>query len=132
MLKRVDAPRRAHDPREAYNAPRWVVRAGVPWRRLPQEFPPWPAVYQQARRWIEAGCFEEMVHGLRAPLRLSKGRGWHPTAAVIDARTSQSRPEGGARAAGDNSHKKRWGSKLHLAVDTLGHLLALVVTPADA
>jgi len=130
-LMRADAPQRAYEPREVYNALRWIVRAGAPWRLLPHEFPPWPAVYQQTRRWIAAGCFADMVHDLRALLRLSEGRGRHPTAAILDARTSQSSPESGARA-GYDGHKKRKGSKLHLAVDTLGHLLALVVTPANA
>ena len=53
---------------------RWIVRAGAPWRLLPANFPPWPAVYQQTQRWIAAGCFEAMVHDLRAMLRWSAGR----------------------------------------------------------
>jgi transposase len=129
-LMRPDAPQRVHDPREVYNALRWLVRAGAPWRLLPNDFPPWPAVYQQARRWLEAGCFEDMVHDLRALLRWGEGRADEPTAAILDARTVQSTPESGARA-GYDGHKRRKGSKVHLAVDTLGHLLALRVTPAN-
>ena len=130
-LMRPDAPQRVHDPREVYNALRWIVRAGAPWRLLPHEFPPWAAVYQQVRRWIDAGCFTDMVHDLRELLRLSEGRGRRPTAAILDSRTAQSSPESGGRA-GYDGHKRKKGSKFHLAVDTLGHLLALVVTPADA
>ena len=48
--------------REVFNATRWIVRAGAPWRMLPTNFPPWPAVHQQAQRWITAGCFEDLVH----------------------------------------------------------------------
>jgi transposase len=124
------APQREHDLREVFNAVRWIVRAGAPWRLLPTNFPPWPAVYQQTRRWLAAGCFEAMVHDLRCVLRLAQGRDADPTAVIFDARTLQSSPESGARA-GYDGHKRRRGSKLHLAVDTLGHLLALRVTPAN-
>jgi transposase len=127
----LDAGQRRHDLREVLNAVRWIVRAGAPWRLLPHEFPPWPIVYQQTRRWLDAGCFEQLVHDLRLLLRVASGRGGQPTAAIFDARVLQSSPESGARA-GYNGHKRRKGSKVHAAVDTLGELLALSVTPASA
>lgn len=71
-----------------------------------------------------------MVHDLRALLRLAKGRQPDPTAVVLDSRTLQSTPESGARAAYDGA-KRRKGNKTHIAVDTLGNLLALTVTPAN-
>ena len=71
-----------------------------------------------------------MAHDLRAVLRLAEGRAAAPSAAILDSRTLRSTPESGARAGWDG-HKRRKGSKTHAAVDTLGHLLALVVTPAD-
>jgi transposase len=125
-----DAGQRRYEMREVFNAVRWIVRAGAPWRLLPHELPPWPVVYQQTQRWIAAGCFEAMVHDLRAILRLIQGRAPQPTAVVLDGRTLQSTPESGHRA-GYDGHKKKRGSKTHVAVDTLGHLLALVVTPAS-
>ena len=125
-----DAPQRRHALREVFNALRWIVRAGAPWRLLPTNFPPWEAVYQQTRRWIAAGCFESVVHDLRALLRWTEGRADDPTAVILDARTVQSTPESGARA-GYDGHKRRKGSKTHAAVDTLGHLLALHITPAN-
>jgi transposase len=125
-----DAGQRRYALREVFDALRWMVRAGAPWRLLPTNFPPWPAVYQQAQRWLAAGCFEAIVHDLRALLRLAAGRAPEPTAVVLDGRTLQSTPESGHRA-GYDGHKKRRGSKTHVAVDTLGHLLALVVTPAS-
>jgi transposase len=131
VLMRADAPQRTHDPREVFNALRWIVRAGAPWRLLPHEFPAWPLVYQQTQRWLAAGCFEAMVHDLRAVLRLAAGRAATPTAVILDGRTLQSTPESGGRAGYDGA-KKRKGSKVHLAVDTLGYLLALHVTPANA
>jgi transposase len=124
------APQRRHDPREVFNALRWIVRAGAPWRMLPNDFPPWEAVYQQTQRWLAAGCFEAMAHDLRALLRVAAGRRPQPTAAILDSRTLQSTPESGGRAGYDGA-KRRRGSKTHVAVDTLGHLLALLVTPAD-
>lgn len=129
-LMREDAPQREHPLREVFNGLRWIVRAGAPWRLLPNDLPPWHTVYQQTQRWIEAGVFEAIVHDLRALLRLAAGRSPEPTAVILDARTLQSTPESGARA-GYDGHKKRKGSKTHIAVDTLGHLLALVVTPAN-
>jgi transposase len=125
------AGQRRYALREVFNALRWIVRAGAPWRLLPTNFPPWPTVYQQTQRWIAAGCFEAIVHDLRAILRLVTGRAPQPTAVVLDGRTLQSTPESGHRA-GYDGHKKKKGSKTHGAVDTLGHLLALVVTPASA
>jgi transposase len=125
-----DAPQRQHDLREVFNALRWIVRTGAPWRMLPNDLPPWPAVYQQTQRWRAAGCFEAMAHDLRVLLRLNQGRKEEPSAAVLDSQTLQSTPESGQRA-GYDGHKRKKGSKLHLAVDTLGHLLALHVTTAS-
>src|SRR4051812_3260037 len=88
------------------------------------------AVYQQTRRWLSAGVFEAMVHDLRTLLRLASGRAPNPTAAILDSRTLRSSPESGHRAGYDGAKRKK-GSKVHAAVDTLGHLLALHVTPAD-
>src|SRR3954471_14669177 len=129
-LVREDAPQRKYELREVFNALRWMVRAGAAWRMLPTNLPPWELVYQQTQRWIKAGCFEAMVHDLREILRLAVGREPAPTAIVLDGRTLQSTPESGGRAGYDGA-KKRKGSKVHMAVDTLGHLLALHVTPAD-
>jgi transposase len=97
---------------------------------LPHDFPPWEAVYQQPQRWLSAGAFEAMVHDLRALLRLAKGRDKEPTAAILDSRTLRSTPENGNRSGYDGAKRKR-GSKVHAAVDTLGHLLALHVTAAN-
>ena len=130
-LMNQDAPQRVYDLREVFNALRWIVHTGAPWRYLPGDFPPWEAVYQQTRRWLDAGVFETMVHDLRQMLRWADGRHPQPTAVIFDSATRQSTPESGHRA-GYDGHKRRKGSKIHLAVDTLGHLLAVLVTPANA
>jgi transposase len=129
-LIREDAPQRTHDLREVFNALRWIVRAGASWRMLPHDFPPWEAVYQQTQRWLRAGVFETIVHDLRVLLRLGEGRNKEPTATILDSRTLRSSPESGHRAGYDGAKRKK-GSKIHTAVDTLGHLLALHVTPAN-
>jgi len=125
-----DAPQRDHCLREVFNGLRWIVRAGAAWLMMPNDLPPWFAVFQQTRRWIRAGVFEAVVSDLREVLRIADGRAAQPTAAIFDSRTLQSSPESGGRAAYDGA-KRRRGSKTHIAVDTLGNLLALLVTPAD-
>src|SRR5215212_1908957 len=103
-LVREDAPQREHDLREVLNGLRWIVRTGSAWRY--------------------------MIHDLRVLLRLSKGRASEPKAAILDSRTLRSTPESGPRG-GYDGHKGKKGSKVHAAVDTLGHLLALRVSPAN-
>ena len=129
-LMTEDAPQREHDLREIFNGLRWIVRTGAPWRYIPNDLPPWEAVYQQTQRWIAAGAFEALVADLRELLRVAQGRAPDPTAVILDSRTLQSTPESGHRAGYDGAKRKK-GSKVHAVVDTLGHLLALRVTPAD-
>jgi transposase len=129
-LMKEDAPQREHSLREVFNGARWIVRTGAQWRMMPNDLPPWHSVYQQTQRWIKAGVFEAMTNDLRMLLREIAGRPAHPTAAILDSRTLQSSPESGERAGYDGA-KRRKGSKVHIAVDTLGHLLALFVTPAN-
>jgi transposase len=129
-LMTEDAPQREHNLREVFNGLRWIVRSGAQWRMMPKDLPPWYTVYQQSQRWLKAGVFEAIVHDLREVLRVAQGRNPQPSAAIFDSRTLQSTPESGARGGYDGA-KKRKGSKTHLAVDTLGHLLALQVTAAS-
>jgi len=130
-LMDVSAPQRRHDLREVFNGLRYIARGGLQWRMMPNDLPPWEAVYQQTRRWMAAGVFELIVHDLRELVRLARGRPAQPTAAILDSRTLRSTPESGTRAGYDGA-KRTKGSKIHLAVDTLGQLLALHATPANA
>ena len=130
-LCKEDAEQRDYPLRAVFNALRYMVRTGGQWRYMPNDLPPWTVVYQQTQRWIRARCFEIMVEDLRMLLREFAGRKGQPTAMILDSRTLQFTPESGARAGYDGA-KRRKGSKIHAAVDTLGHLLALHVTPADA
>ena len=129
-LCREDAPQREHALRAVFNGLRYIVRTGNQWRFMPGDLPPWTAVYQQTQRWMPAGVFEILVEDVRSLLREFAGRKPQPTAMIVDSRTLQSTPESGARAGYDGA-KRRKGSKVHAAVDTLGHLLALHVTAAS-
>jgi transposase len=129
-LMSEDAPQRQHALRQLFNSLRYVIRYGIAWRAMPNDLPPWFAVCQQSHRWLAAGVFEVLAQDLRAILRLAAGREAEPSAAIIDSRTLRSTPENGPRAGYDGAKRKR-GAKLHVAVDTLGHLLALHVTPAN-
>jgi transposase len=125
-----DAGQRSYPLREVFNGLRYIIKTGAPWRWMPNDLPPWAAVYQQSQRWLASGCFEALADDLRAVLRLAAGRAEEPSAAIIDSRTLRSSPESGTRGGYDGAKRKK-GSKLHMAVDTLGHLLALQVTPAS-
>jgi transposase len=81
-LMREDAPQREYALRELFNALRYVVKTGCQWRFLPHDFPPWTAVYQQARRWNDARAFEAAAHDLRQLIRLATKHGSKVHAAV--------------------------------------------------
>lgn len=106
------AGQRLYPLREAFNGRRYVVRNGIFWRAVPDDPPPWRTVYDQAQRWLRAGCFDLLAPDVRAVLRPAAGRGEEPTAAVLDSRTLRSTPESGKRA-GRNGHRRTRGPKLH-------------------
>ncbi len=100
---------------------------------MPHDLPPWGAVYQQTQRWIKAGVFEHIAHGLRVLLRFAQRCTVEPSAAIFDSRALQSCVESGKRAGGDG-HKRKQESKVGdplggVTVDALGELLALHVLP---
>src|ERR687889_1225221 len=86
-LMREDAPQRRHPLRELFNGLRYIARTGLQWRFMPTDLPPWQTVYQQTRRWLDAGVFETMTHDLRALLRWTAGRADDPTAVIFDSAT---------------------------------------------
>ena len=87
LLSKVDSASREHDLRAIFNAVRYVVKGGNQWRLMPNDLPPWPAAYQQMRRWMRAGCFERIVEDVQSLLRQFGGRKGQPTAVSIDSRT---------------------------------------------
>jgi transposase len=115
--------------RELVNACSHVLRTGCAWRLLPTTFPPWKAVYKTFVRWVAAGVFETMQDRLRQQWRVRMGRESEPSAAVIDAQSNRSSPQGGE--SGFDAGKKVKGRKRNLVVDTLGLVIALTVTAAS-
>lgn len=81
------APQRRYSLREAFNALHWLATSGSR-RLLPHDFPPWPTVYQQFRRWNDAGCFTAMVNDMRPIIRAAKARQTQSSAVILDGRTS--------------------------------------------
>ena len=123
------APQRKYPLRDVLNALFWMSRTGAQWEYLPHDFPPPEIVRSQAQRWFAAHCFENAAHDLRLFTRVQQQRGGEPTAIIVDSRTLQSTPESGHRAGYDGA-KRRKGTKVHLVVDTLGHLVTLMTSPA--
>ncbi|AST26534.1 IS5/IS1182 family transposase [Ralstonia pseudosolanacearum] len=132
LFERPDGARGApprYARRHLVDACCYVLRTGCAWRLLPLSFAPWQAVYKAFVRWVEAGAFEQMQDRLRRQWRMRMGRNAEPTAAVIDAQSTRSSPQGGD--SGFDAGKKIKGRKRHLVVDTLGLLLAVTVTAAS-
>ena len=123
------APQREHSLRAVLKGVRWIVRTGAAGRRLPPALPPWEAVYQRSPRWLKARVFAAIGEDLGVVLCIGQGREGQPSAAILDSRPLQSSSESGQRA-GSEGAKRRRGSKVHIAVDTLGQLVALRVTAA--
>lgn len=120
-----------HDLREVVNAILYVNRTGIAWEYLPHDFPPYKTVYDYYAKW-EADGTTEAIHGLlRRKVREQAGRSPEPTAAIIDARvvkTSSNAPEA---TQGYDAGKRTKGRKQHIATDTLGLLLTVVITAAS-
>jgi transposase len=119
-----------HRLRVVVDGIRYVVRYGVEWRALPADFPPWQAVYAFFERWAQRGLPQRLVDRLRGLLRVGDGRAELPTAAVIDSQSVKAADTVGAATSGYDGGKKIKGRKRHIAVDSNGWLLAVLVTAA--
>jgi transposase len=120
-----------HDLREIVNAILYVNRTGIAWEYLPHDFPPCKTVYDYYAKWEADGTTGAIHEALRRRVRTAAGRSQEPTAAMIDAqsiRTSANVPES---SQGIDAAKKIKGRKRHVATDTLGLLLVLLVTAAS-
>lgn len=125
-----DDPRRKYSIREVLNAMLWIVRTGSQWKYLPHGFPPYKIVHQQVMFWFQRKCFEDILSDLRVLERNRNLKNDNPTVIIIDSRTLRSTPQSGHRAGYDGG-KKINGTKIHIAVDTLGNLITLIATPAN-
>ena len=130
----AEAPRdgrpREWPMREIVNGiPASVMRAGCPWRLLPNDLPPWGTIYRWFAAWRDGGCFERINHALVMADRERVGRDASPTAAIIDSQSVKTTEAGGAR--GYDAGKKINGRKRHALVDTDGRGLVLEPHPAS-
>lgn len=112
--------------RQMLDACVYLLRSGCSWRMLPKDFPSWRAVYKTFRRWQARGLFETMYDELRILWRARQHRAAEPTAAILDAQSVKTSPQGGPK--GYDAGKKVKGRKRHLVTDTLGLLIAVLIT----
>lgn len=124
------APRQV-DLRDVVNAILYLIRTGCSWRQLPHDFPAWQTVYGYFSRWKNDGTVAKIHDALRDQVRCQVGRQPGPTAGIIDAQSLRGASTVGAETRGYDAGKKVNGRKRHIVVDTMGLLLAIVVTPAS-
>jgi transposase len=118
------------DRRHVLDAILYMIKGGIQWRLLPADFPSWKTVYHIFRRWTLNHTWEALNARLRAVVRARAGRRCRPTAAILDSQSVKSDCHGGA--VGYDAAKRIKGRKRHLLVDTLGLILGILVTPANA
>jgi putative transposase len=130
----IPAPRpggrpRKTDMREVLNAIFYLTHEGCTWRAPPHDFPPWRTVYNYFDAWKRDGTWDRIIDILRVRLRKAAGRATSPRVACIDSQSVKTAY--GGREVGKDGGKKVSGRKRHIVVDTLGLLLAVVVTAAN-
>ncbi|MFD5081665.1 IS5 family transposase [Kitasatospora sp. NPDC058406] len=120
-----------HDLRDLLDAILYVDRTGIPWRYLPHDYPPHQTVYAYFARWQRDGVFEQLNGLLRRLVRTAEGRNPAPTACILDSQSVKTSTNVPAATQGIDVGKKIVGRKRNIVTDTLGLLLAVLVTAAS-
>ncbi|ASU79155.1 hypothetical protein CDG81_13630 [Actinopolyspora erythraea] len=123
--------RAKHCRREIVDATPYVVDNGITWRALPADFSPWSTVYNHVADWERQGATQDLLDALRDRVRLTEGRHAAPSAGVIDSASVKAAETVGAGTRGFDAGKKINGRKRHIAVDTVGLLICVLVTGAE-
>ena len=118
------------DLRMVVNAILYLLTSGCQWRYLPKEYPKWQSVYYHFRKWKKTGLWKQIHGGLRAQVRVKAGKHKHPTAGSLDSQSVKITAVAGEEH-GFDAGKNIKGRKRHILVDTLGLLLAVIVTSAS-
>ena len=118
-----------HEKRTIVNAILYVVKGGIQWRLMPNDFPPWQTVYDHFSRWNKRGVWERALDRVTARHRKKAGRAILPTYGIIDAQSVKTQYDSEER--GIDGGKKVKGHKRHIVVDIMGNLLYVKVHAAN-
>ncbi|MEO0898545.1 MAG: IS5 family transposase [Bacteroidota bacterium] len=122
---------RKHDLRVIFNAILWITRTGSQWRNLASKYPPWQSVYYYFGKWSKSGLWDELLGILVKGERKRQGRGESPSRIAVDSQSVKMSCLIDERTYGIYDSKKANGRKRHIAVDSLGLLLGIYISPAN-
>jgi transposase len=122
---------RSQSLRQVLNAILYLTSTGCSWRSLPHDFPNYNTVFGYFNRWKQEGIWEQVHQQLRDAVRVQDERAMEPTMGIIDSQSVKTVETAKVETRGFDVHKSTKGRKRHILVDTMGLLLAVVITAAN-